>query len=152
MSKGKPENMRPAQKGNKRAMRYNGRRLTNALESILESHDFDYNITFTNAQGKVTTNKGAIKSDRPLEVVIAARLVTMALAGNLEAIKEIYNRVEGRSVARIDAKVETQSEAYTNLQIIEEMAKSLPDDKLKEFAAAMDRMRDNAIDIEHTEA
>ena len=93
-----------------------------ALREFLDSKSLEINITMTDGQGRKKTNKMKFNTngkDATIGSSIAATLLGMALNGNMQAIKEVMDRTEGRvPFFSLDQGEAPPGEAYNAYQVI----------------------------------
>ena len=73
---------------------------------------------------KVATDRG-----EPHDILIVRALIEQAKKGDVKAIREVFDRLEGKPVQTIDAKVTAKTD---------NPLKELPDDELRHIATGSD--------------
>ena len=83
----------------------NGRPIT-SISSILkklgEAKEIAFEVTVTDKNGNVKTEKGNIKSKKTINELVSVQLLKKAVSGDLKAIDMVLDRTEGKPKQSVD--------------------------------------------------
>ena len=111
MSNGKKQNKnteglkapwKPGQSGNPNGRPKKENTYSDTLREILESKSIKIKYTYTDKNGDTQIKHVQVTSDKNMYHGIAAAQISEALAGNVQAQKEIIDRIQGKAPQGID--------------------------------------------------
>lgn len=94
---------KPGQSGNPNGVPKREKRFSTILANLLESSEVDASYSFTDDKGVLITKHIQVKSEngKTLFHALALALIAKGLSGEIPAIKEAVDRLEGRAEATI---------------------------------------------------
>lgn len=98
---------RKGQSGNPAGRKKKGNTFNDVLETMLNSKAVSVVITLPDGSTKTLS----IKADAKLRHALSARLIMAGLSGDISAIREINDRLYGKPVQQVNAKVESDTSA-----------------------------------------
>ena len=100
---------KPGQSGNPKGRRPNEKTFSDTARELMQATSIDVSWTIN---GKTKTLQ--LKSTKNMHYGMAAALIMESLKGNVNAIREIVNRIEGKAVQTINADLSVDG---TNITI-----------------------------------
>jgi hypothetical protein len=102
---------KPGQSGNPNGGPRREKRFSTILANLLESSELDASYSFTDDNGVLITKRIKVKADngKTLFHALALALIAKGLAGEIPAIKEAIDRLEGKAEATMTINQEAKS-------------------------------------------
>ena len=94
---------KPGQSGNPKGRPKKEHTFSDTARELMAANSIDVSWTIVDGNGQKKTKTLQLKSTKNMHYGTAAALIVEALKGNVNALREIINRTEGKAVQKVEA-------------------------------------------------